>query len=83
MSILVSDKSESTNGRTIDIVPLVVSQQLSLWFRDLEDSMAQPSQGQTEDDMEEAFALYRKAQKVIQLGTAFSRYFPLFLRIKD
>ena len=54
-------------------MPLVVSQQLSLWFRDLEDSMAQPGQGSAEDDMEEAFALYRKAQKIIQLGSAFSR----------
>jgi hypothetical protein len=62
-----------TNGSTIDIVPLVVTQQLSLWFRDLEDSMAQPGPGSTEDDLEEAFALYRKAQKVIQLANAFAR----------
>lgn len=50
-----------------------MTQQLSLWFRDLEDSMSQPGPGAQEDDVEEAFALYRKAQKVIQLGSAFSR----------
>lgn len=54
-------------------MPLVVTQQLSLWFRDLEDSMAQPGPGAPEDDVEEAFGLYRKAQKVIQLGNAFAR----------
>jgi hypothetical protein len=58
----------------IDLVQLVVTQQLSLWFRDLEDSMSHPGSGSAEDEMEEGFALYRKAQKIIQLGNAFARY---------
>jgi hypothetical protein len=35
--------------------------------------MSQPGPGPQEDDVEEAFALYRKAQKIMQLGTAFSK----------
>jgi len=68
-----ASNNEGAYSSSIDLVPLVVTQQLSLWFRDLEDSMSQPGPGPQEDDVEEAFALYRKAQKIMQLGTAFSK----------
>ena len=54
---------------------MVVQQQLTLWFRDLEDAMAEPAPEElSEDDIEEAFTLYRKAQKIVGLGNAFSRW---------
>ncbi|ORY22446.1 hypothetical protein BCR39DRAFT_473965 [Naematelia encephala] len=55
----------------VDVVSTVVQQMLSIWFRDVEDAMELPPKG--EDQMEEAFVLYRKAQKLLDMGTAFSR----------
>ncbi len=63
---------KESDHRSIDIVPLVVTQQMLLWFRDLEDAMANAGPGSVEDDLEEAFSLYRKAQKVLQLANAFA-----------
>ena len=59
----------------IDVVPLVLQQMLRLWFGDLEDAMAAPSPAgsQPGDDMEEAFGLYRRANKMADMGNAFLR----------
>lgn len=48
---------------------------LRLWFGDLEDAMAapKPQGGQPGDDMEEAFGLYRRANKMVDMGNAFLR----------
>jgi hypothetical protein len=60
-------------GRSgVDVVQLVMLQQLTLWFRDLEDAMQSPPPQGQEHDWEEAFALYRKAQKLIDMGNAFA-----------
>lgn len=48
---------------------------LRLWFGDLEDAMAAPSpHGGAGEDMEEAFGLYRRANKMVDMGNAFLRY---------
>ena len=59
----------------IDVVPLVLQQMLRLWFGDLEDAMAAPSPAgsQPGDDMEEAFGLYRRANKMVDMGNTFLR----------
>lgn len=36
--------------------------------------MSQLGPGQEEDEVEEAFGLFRKAQKMINLGNAFSKW---------
>lgn len=36
--------------------------------------MSQLGPGQEEDEIEEAFGLFRKAQKMINLGNAFSKW---------
>ena len=59
-------------GSDLEVVPLVLQQQLRLWFQDLEDAMEVPVSAE-EGDMEEAFALYRRAQKLEDLGKAFAR----------
>ncbi len=59
--------------RNVDLVPIVLQQHLTLWFRDMKDVMAIPPKPAKEGaDMEEAFALYRRAQKLIDMGNAFS-----------
>jgi hypothetical protein len=62
-----------TKRSKVDIVPLVLTQQLTLWFRDLEDGMQTPPVDGQEHDLEESFALYRKAGKLIDMGNAFSQ----------
>jgi hypothetical protein len=59
----------------IDVVPLVLQQMLRLYFGDLEDAMASPPPpGEPGNDMEEAFGLYRRANKLVDMGNAFLRY---------
>jgi hypothetical protein len=58
--------------RNLEVIPLVLQQYLRLWFRDLEDAMATPPPpGDVGEDMEEAFALYRRAKKLVDMGNAF------------
>lgn len=77
------DSDSPVRYSDIDIVPLVLQQMLRLWFGDLEDAMQSPApvsaqQGQQGDDMEEAFGLYRRANKLVDMGNAFLRSVPLF-----
>ena len=60
-----------SDDSTVDIVPIVVTQHVRLWFRDLEDVMAADDKI-TEEDIGEALALYNRAQKVVNLGNAFA-----------
>ncbi|WVW78775.1 hypothetical protein I302_100737 [Kwoniella bestiolae CBS 10118] len=55
----------------IDIVPLVLRQHLTLWFRDLEDTLLAHSTERFRSDMEELFVLYRKSCKLSDMGKAF------------
>ena len=60
--------------RNIDVVGLVLQQMLRLYFGDLEDAMSVPSPpGEPGNDMEEAFGLYRRANKLVDMGNAFLR----------
>lgn len=69
----IQPRTETYAGRSgVDVVQLVMLQQLTLWFRDLEDAMQSPPPQGQEHDWEEAFALYRKAQKLIDMGNAFA-----------
>ncbi|WWC87193.1 uncharacterized protein L201_002079 [Kwoniella dendrophila CBS 6074] len=74
----------------IDIVPLVLQQHLTLWFRDLEDTMLAQTAEELRNNMEELFVLYRKACKLSDMGKAFSKdasyilrfpLSPLFVRV--
>ncbi|WRT65054.1 uncharacterized protein IL334_001996 [Kwoniella shivajii] len=55
----------------IDIVPLVLNQHLTLWFRDLEDTVYILHSTAILDHIEDAFILYRKALKLSEMGDAF------------
>jgi hypothetical protein len=58
----------------IDVVGLVLQQMLRLYFGDLEDAMSVPPPPEEPgNDMEEAFGLYRRANKLVEMGNAFSR----------
>jgi len=60
--------------RNIDVVGLVLQQMLRLYFGDLEDAMSvPPPPGEPGNDMEEAFGLYRRANKLVDMGNAFLR----------
>ncbi|WWD22030.1 hypothetical protein CI109_106518 [Kwoniella shandongensis] len=56
---------------TLDVVPLVLQQHLTLWFHDLDDSVAALSPSEQNDRMDEVFTLYRKALKLSDMGDAF------------
>ena len=51
---------------------IVLQQQLTLWFRDLEDAMTGQALNKDNNDMEEAFILYRKSQKLMEMGDALA-----------
>jgi hypothetical protein len=53
-------------------VALILLQQLTLWFRDLEDSMESPPPEGVVYEMDEAFALYSRALKLVDMGNAFA-----------
>ncbi|WVF70101.1 hypothetical protein IAT40_004889 [Kwoniella sp. CBS 6097] len=55
----------------IDIVPLVLRQQLTLWSRDLEDTVQTLVADNPADRLDELFGLYRKASKLAEMGEAF------------
>lgn len=56
----------------IDVVALILLQQLTLWFRDLEDAMTSPPPEGVVYEMDEAFALYKRALKLVDMGNAFA-----------
>nr|XP_019005449.1 uncharacterized protein I203_02304 [Kwoniella mangroviensis CBS 8507]OCF68910.1 hypothetical protein I203_02304 [Kwoniella mangroviensis CBS 8507] len=64
----------------IDIVPLVLQQQLTLWFRDLEDTILAQSPNNLRLNMEEMFVLYRKSCKLSDMGNAFLKDMKYVLR---
>nr|ACZ81461.1 CND05260 [Kwoniella heveanensis] len=55
----------------IDLVPLVLRQQLTLWARDLEDTVQILVAEGADGRLEELFSLYRKASKLADMGEAF------------
>lgn len=56
-------------------------QQLTLWFRDVEDAMRTPSAEAAELGMEEAFVLYRLTAKMLDMGNAFSKYVVFIIKL--
>ncbi|WWC59160.1 uncharacterized protein I303_101708 [Kwoniella dejecticola CBS 10117] len=60
-------------SRHVDLVPLVLQQNLTLWFRDLEDtvSITHSALSPQSIDLEDSFALYRVAYKMSDMGAAF------------
>ncbi|OCF37607.1 hypothetical protein I316_00734 [Kwoniella heveanensis BCC8398] len=65
----------------IDIVPLVVRQHLTLWFRDLEDAMQLLMADSPTDSLDEMFGLYRRASRLAEVGEAFTRDRPVQLPV--
>ncbi|WVR04402.1 hypothetical protein IAU60_001404 [Kwoniella sp. DSM 27419] len=55
----------------VDLVPLVLDQHLTLWFRDLEDTVLGWYNTEPRETTEESFALYRMALKLQEMGQAF------------
>ena len=73
-STLMISVEEVADISDIDVVGLVLQQMLRLYFGDLEDAMSvHPPPGDPGNDMEEAFGLYRRANKLVEMGNAFSR----------
>ena len=73
-STLVVSLEDDADISNIDVVGLVLQQMLRLYFGDLEDAMSvPPPPGEPGNDMEEAFGLYRRANKLVEMGNAFSR----------
>lgn len=71
------DRQGGLMNRGVDVVPLVIGQQITLWLRDLEDSMGSPPpEGQEDHDSEETFTLYKKSLKVVEMANAFLPYVP-------
>ncbi|WWD07979.1 hypothetical protein V865_006089 [Kwoniella europaea PYCC6329] len=64
----------------IDIVPLVLQQHLTLWFRDLEDTILAQTHEALRSNMEEMFVLYRKSCKLSDMGNAFLKEMKYVLR---
>ncbi|WWC67647.1 uncharacterized protein I206_101557 [Kwoniella pini CBS 10737] len=58
-------------SRHIDMVPLILQQHLTLWYRDLEDTVIAHSPVGLDLNLEEMFVLYRKARKLSDMGVAF------------
>ena len=74
LSTLMISMEEDADISNIDVVGLVLQQMLRLYFGDLEDAMSvPPPPGDPGNDMEEAFGLYRRANKLVEMGNAFSR----------
>lgn len=61
-----------TQTRNIDVVGIVTKQQIAILHSDLEDTMKTPQPQGLPPNMEEDFELYRKAQKILKMGNAFS-----------
>ncbi|WVQ97784.1 hypothetical protein IAU59_004898 [Kwoniella sp. CBS 9459] len=64
-------KFKSPITRDLDVVPLVLRQQLTLWSRDLEDTVQLLLAEAPGDHLEELFSLYRRASKLAMMGEAF------------
>ena len=54
------------------MVGIVTKQQIAILHSDLEDTMKTPHPQGLPPNMEEDFELYRKAQKILKMGNAFS-----------
>ncbi|WVN88902.1 uncharacterized protein L203_104117 [Cryptococcus depauperatus CBS 7841] len=56
----------------IDIIHIVLRCQLSLWFRDLEDVLAEAKAEELAPNLDDWFSLYRKAVTLKNIGHAYS-----------